>query len=151
MSVKYKNKFIFKYEQSRNPHANNKILHALNGGEKIIQGYSIDGYMEISVDGKLPYRIGFEYFGCRFHRCEWGCMNSVQIDTEYESEISRLKVLSLHLDELKIMRSCQWYKLRSEVVYEANLSTFLGKKNIDQDMILSAVRSGLIYFFYFET
>lgn len=113
----------------------------MNGGEKIIKGYSIDGYIELKTSEEdKPYRIGLEYLGCRFHRCEWGCMLSVQTQSEYELDMARLEQIATALDELKIMRSCQWYKIRRQITFDAPISNFLGKNNVNQDMLISAVR-----------
>jgi hypothetical protein len=125
-------------------HKNCTIQHALNGGEKVINGFSIDGYIELpNTDVNLPYRIGFEYFGCRFHQCEWGCMKSIQTKTEQENDLKRLEMISLDLDELKIMRSCQWYDKRKKVTFKAELSQFIGQELITSDNLINAVRQWL--------
>lgn len=112
----------------------------------MIEGFFIDGYIELQNESTgLPYRVGFEYFGCRFHRCEWGCLQSVQTDEEFARDLRRLEILTKHLDEIKIIRSCQWLKLRKLVKYDAILSSFIGKNFISQDMLITAVRLGLIY------
>lgn len=115
----------------------------------MIGGYLIDGYIELPNESTgLPYRVGFEYNGCRFHRCEWGCIPSVQTDEEFAKDIKRLEIISKNLDEIKIMRSCQWSKLRKTLKYDAILSTFIGKDFVSQEMLLGAVRTGLIYSHY---
>jgi hypothetical protein len=137
---------IFKYEKSRNPYKNVKLHHALNGGEKVIEGFSIDGYLELPSQGAhLPFRIGFEYLGCRYHQCEWGCIESVQTKEEIVSDRRRLEFLSNNLDELKLMRGCQWHKIRKTVNYEAELSKFIGKDIITQDLLINAVRQVVVY------
>jgi len=49
------------YESSRCPHKPATIRHALNGGEKIVAGYSIDGYLEVQESSGQTVKYGFEY------------------------------------------------------------------------------------------
>ena len=40
----------------------------MNGGEHLVCGYSVDGYIEIPTgDSEDPYKIVFEYMGCFYH------------------------------------------------------------------------------------
>ena len=48
------------YENSRSPYPN-KIEHALNGGEKQVAGYFVDGFLELTNPDGLPYTFAFEY------------------------------------------------------------------------------------------
>ena len=43
-----------------------EIRHALNYGEEKVAGYFVDGYAILTDDP--PYKIAFEYLGCRYHR-----------------------------------------------------------------------------------
>jgi hypothetical protein len=43
-----------------------EIKHALNFGEEKVAGYFVDGYAILADDP--PYKIAFEYLGCRYHR-----------------------------------------------------------------------------------
>ena len=52
----------FKYENSRNPHEGT-ICHALNGGEKIVAGYQVDGFIQLKGSDGKPYTIVFEFMG----------------------------------------------------------------------------------------
>ena len=72
----------------------------------------------------------------------------MQTDEEFAKDIKRLEIISKNLDEIKIMRSCQWSKLRKTLKYDAILSTFIGKDFVSQEMLLGAVRTGLIYSHY---
>lgn len=49
------------YESSRCPYKPGTIRHALNGGEKTVAGYSIDGYLEVAKPGGQTMKYGFEY------------------------------------------------------------------------------------------
>jgi hypothetical protein len=42
------------------------IKHALNFGEEKVAGYYVDGYA--ILPDVTPYKIVFEFLGCRFHR-----------------------------------------------------------------------------------
>jgi len=46
---------------TRCPYPEKRIFHALNGGEKVVAGFHIDGYYEIAQSDGEPYKIGFEF------------------------------------------------------------------------------------------
>ena len=59
------------------------IQHAFNLGEKKIGNFFLDGYVEWG-SGEDQVKIGFEFYGCRFHRCPLNCgIESVQTDEEF--------------------------------------------------------------------
>lgn len=49
------------YENSRCPFKA-QIKHALNGGEVKINGYYVDGYIEICREDGSLYKVGYQFF-----------------------------------------------------------------------------------------
>jgi len=133
------------YVSSRCPYENNKIYHALNGGEKLVAGYHIDGYYEIDQLDDEPYRIGFEFMGCHVHQCPDHCTKSMQSKEEIRRDYERLADLEVALDELVVMRSCEWQKQRKSLEYRSSLSSFIGKRKITADQLINAVKNDELF------
>ena len=115
------------------------IQHALNGGEKIVAGYHVDGYCELPTEDSEPYTIGFEFMGCHVHQCPMGCQKSRQTREEVLDDYRRLAALADCLDELVIMRSCDWIERRRSLTFESKLSTFIGKTKIEERHIFRSI------------
>jgi hypothetical protein len=133
------------YENSRFSY-NGKIIHALNGGEKKVKGYFVDGYIEIQYENSQnssPYTIGFEFMGCHVHVCPHNCRKSMQTEVQAVADQERLDIIRRELDELKLMFSCVWKQTKKNVEYTASLSCFLGKQKITDSNLIDAVSFGL--------
>ena len=109
----------------------------------MVAGFHLDGYIEIfSSDNSKPYTIGFEYNSCHVHQCPDNCRKSLQSHAEIVKDYKRIALLQSSLDELHIMRSCQWHKQRKKLNYTSKLSRFIGKNQISEEQILEAVLDG---------
>lgn len=127
------------------------IQHAFNSmGEKKIGQYYLDGYVEWESDEGLV-TIGYEFNGCRFHRCPHKCgVVSVQTDEEYSKQKEKEAKLKRILTALKTIQGCEWERrkkvfLRRGYMIKSNVSKFLGRKSISEMEILNAVRDGAFY------
>ena len=114
----------------------------MNGGEQLVSGYSVDGYIQIpSGGGEEPYQIVFEYMGCFYHACPNHCQESIQTQSAIERDCKRLYEIEQCVDKLVVMRSCIWYELRKTVTFSSKLSCFLGTKCVKEKEILEAVEN----------
>lgn len=133
-----------------------EIQHAYNGrGEKKIGNYSLDGYVEWETqDGHVW--IGYEYMGCRFHKCPFDCGTySVQTEEECEKEQERLHFLRRNLTRLVIIYGCEWKKLKTKIkqketeqmrkILTSRISQFLSHPSVTEEEILGAVTEGEFY------
>jgi hypothetical protein len=118
----------------------------MNGGEQVIAGYSVDGYMEIPTnDVNKPYKIVFEYMGCFYHACPNRCRESIQTQNAIEEDYKRLYNIENSVDKLVIMRSCEWYSLRKNLKISSKMSSFLGFRNVKEAQILDAVKNNQFF------
>jgi hypothetical protein len=114
----------------------------MNGGEHLVCGYSVDGYIEIPTgDSEEPYKIVFEYMGCFYHTCPNHCQESIQTQSAIELDCKRLYEIEQYVDKLVVMRSCIWYELRKTAKFSSKLSSFLGLKCVKEEAILAAVEN----------
>ena len=127
------------------------IQHAFNAmGEKKLGVYYLDGYKEIH-DEDGTRKIGYEYMGCRFHRCPHKCgVESVQSDEDFLRETKRLEFLEENLDVFHIIRGCEWAEEKKKIFKQrrfikSNISPFLGWKHVGEQEILKAVENGSFY------
>ena len=129
------------------------IKHAFNSdGEKKIGNYYLDGYAEWEGEDGLV-TVGFEYNGCRYHRCPFECgIKSVQTDEQYEQQRKKKAYLNRVLTKLEIIQGCQWTALKKILVkrgeaIHSKVTPFLGKKTVSESDIISAVADGSFYGF----
>ena len=110
-----------------------QIQCAINGREKSIGNYKLDGYVEYK--GK---KVGFDFRGCRYHPCNNCDTKYIGTADEEEADINRTIFLRQNLDE---------YYVESECVYRRNMSkndppllcTFFNSKKISSNDILTAI------------
>lgn len=127
------------------------IQHAFNGkGEKRIGKYFLDGYIEWDTpDGHVA--CGYEYRGCRFHRCPHNCDTvSIQTDEEYKKEQERMDYLRRILTNVYVIYGCEWKKLKRRLKddkqkIESDICSFLTRESVSETEILDAVRRGEFY------
>ena len=79
--------------------------------------------------------------GCHVHQCPSYCTKSFQTPEEIRRDYQRLSDLDVALDELHIMRSCEWQKLRKSLEYRSSLSKFIGQTKITGEDLIDAVKS----------
>ena len=128
------------------------IQHAFTAlGEKKIGNYHLDGYAEwMNEEGEI-ITIGYEYNGCRFHRCKFNCDTvCVQTDEQYEKQKKKEAYLKRILTSLKIVQSCEWEKqkksiLRQGIGISSEKIPFLGRKSVSEQEILNAIKDGRFY------
>ena len=78
--------------------------------------------------------------GCFFHQCPFNCQKSRQTNAEMLKDVERLTKIKMEVDELVVMRSCQWEKKQTTIKpYVAPLSKFLTWKCIKDTDILEAI------------
>ena len=119
------------------------IRTAFNYGETKLGPYYVDGYLEYEDDGL--YKIAFEYMGCHYHRCpDPGCkIPCRQTDEEARRDSRRLAAIELEVNQLNVMRSCQWKILKKNVGnIKPEISKFLFQTNIKESNILEAIEAG---------
>ena len=119
-------------------------------GEKKIGNYYLDGYKEVMTENG-PCRVGYEFMGCRFHRCPHKCgIESVQTDTQFEEERKKIIFLERELDVLKVIYGCEWREEKKKIFQRGDkiasrISCFLGRKHVAEREILEAVEDGRFY------
>ena len=129
------------------------IQHAFNSfGEKKIGSYYLDGYAEWNGDDEL-ITVGYEYNGCRFHRCPFDCgVVCIQTDEQFEQQRKKKAYLKRVLTSFEVIQGCQWAELKKILVkrgekIESKITPFLGKKTVSESDILDAVADGSFYGF----
>ena len=106
----------------------------------------MDGYVELpQSDGSAPWTIVFEFMGCHVHKCPVGCQKSMQTHEAVIKDYQRLADIEQAVDELRIMRSCEWQEKRKHVQYTSTLSQFIGKSNIVEHDIFEAIRNDAFF------
>ena len=111
----------------------NQIQCALNGKEKSIGNYKLDGYVEYK--GK---KVGLDFRGCRYHPCASCNTKFIGTAEEEEADLIRDQFLRKNLDE---------YYVESECIYRKNMSknnppllcTFFNSQDISSNDILNAI------------
>ena len=133
-----------------------QIQHAFTGrGEKKIGKYHLDGYVEWETENGHVW-IGYEFMGCRFHKCPFKCpTNCLQTDEEHKIEQDRLDFLHRVLTRLVIMYECEWRALKEKLklkeirddtkILESRISQFLSQPSVSETEILQAVNEGTFY------
>ena len=119
------------------------IRTAFNYGETKLGPYYVDGYLEYEDD--WLYKIAFEYMGCHYHRCpDPGCkIPCRQTDEEARRDSRRLAAIELEVNQLNVMRSCQWKILEKNIGnIQPEISKFLFQTNITETNILDAIEAG---------
>lgn len=79
------------------------IQHGFSGGEIQIGKYKIDGYSK--KDGKT---YGFDYEGCRFHRCNNPDCKTQFIKSKAQNDAHRATYLRSVLDSYQTISGCAW-------------------------------------------
>ena len=126
------------------------IQHAFNLGEKKIGNFFLDGYVEWG-SGEDQVKIGFEFYGCRFHRCPLNCgIESVQTDEEFIRQKEREAFLEQNLFSLKTIQGCEWKAQKAAILEQerrikSKITPFLGLEFVTEKQILNAVRVGTFY------
>ena len=127
------------------------MQHAFNSlGEKKLGKYYVDGYIEWETEDGLT-TIGYEYNGCRFHRCPFECgIESVQTDEQYENQLKKLAFLKRNLSIVRVIQGCQWREQKKQLMeqsykIESDVSPFLCQKKITEENILEAISNGSLY------
>ena len=129
----------------RNPYPGTNIKHAANFGEVCItvadgSKHFVDGYQEVPMqDDEQPYKIAYEFKGCRYHRCAKCDTECILTDAEAEKDWLRTQAIRDEVDLLVEMSECEWNVLRKTAVYSTSLSKFIGQKKITEEDIISAV------------
>ena len=127
------------------------IQHAFTAkGEKKIGKYHLDGYAEWESDDGLV-TVGYEYYGCRWHRCPWNCgIKSVQTEEQFQEQRKRESYLNRILTSFVIIQGCQWawqkkfLAARNEPI-RSTITPFLGRNSISESEILDAIKNGTLY------
>ena len=118
-----------------------KIRHALNGGEIEIsiesRVYKVDGY---AIINGVKYFLEFD--GCVYH--EHTCKASRESKFKKKCDLQRNKDLE-SLGQLIQIYECEWLRLKSEIIFKNTISQFFARKNIKEQEIMDAVRSGSFY------
>ena len=118
-----------------------RIRHALNGGEVEVtvnsRVYRVDGYADI--DGKEYY---LEFDGCRYH--DHDCKTSQESNLKKKCDTQRNNDLRSRGQLIQIYE-CEWLQIKAKMNFINTISCFFARKDISEQDILSAVRSGEFY------
>lgn len=133
------------------------IQHAFNGrGEKKVGNYYLDGYVEWETTDGDHVWVGYEFMGCRYHRCPFNCgTKCLQTDEEYDKELDRIAFLRRNLNRLVVIYGCEWEKLKEKIkaqeqkhnkkILVSRISQFLSQPSVSENEILDAVAQGTFY------
>lgn len=131
------------------------IQHAFTAlGEKRIGNYYLDGYaewLEGEDDDIEHIKIGYEFNGCRYHRCKFKCdVVCIQTDEQYEMQKKKEAYLKTVLTSLKVIQSCEWEKQkqafrRQGLKIESKSIPFLTRKFVSEYEILKSIQNGDFY------
>lgn len=126
---------------------NHKIEHALNGDERVIKlediTFSPDGYCEI--DGIKHF---FFYHGCWWHRhhCERS-RNSVRVreNPQYQERCDKIEGLCKKYGIFHCIYSCEWNKIKDNVVIEKPFSFFLERKYVTELELVNGIIENKVF------
>ena len=116
-----------------------KIQCALNGREKTIGSFFLDGYVE--VGGKT---IGLDFLGCRFHKCDNCNTECVKNDVELAKDAAREEFIKERLDEYITIHECV-YRKEMKNNDPPLLSFGWTKNNITEQDIIDGIASGELF------
>ena len=140
------------WEQARCPHPNAVIRHSFNFGEQKIAGHSVDGYLEVKdPNGKVLYKVVYQYYGCYWHFCPYKCTKSRATLEEGQEDMRICGLIGREVDRVIIKRSCEWKDQRCAMplTYKSPDFCFLGRTEnsaedpkINEETILQNIKSG---------
>ena len=115
------------------------IMTAINGKEKRIGQFDLDGYVEF--EGK---RIGFDFFGCRWHPCQDCTTECAEGPAKAIKDAERVDFLREELDSYIVMKECHYRRIMSK--NDPSLLTFAWNKDpLTQDEMIDGIMSGELF------
>lgn len=122
------------------------IRHALNGDEEIItvngRNYEVDGYVDTGSEIFI-----FEFFGCFWHKCEYGC-NHHRDAKSFESDKQRIAMLKT-VGTVEFIYGCEWEEKKKTIEKFRNFTShfFHPPSSISSTEIEAAIINGDLFGF----
>jgi len=110
------------------------IMNAMNGQEKKVGPYDLDGYVEFK--GKT---IGFDFFGCRWHPCDDCNTECAEGPAKAIKDAARIDFLKEELDSYIVMRECQ-YRIVMNKNDPSLLSFSWNKEKLNYEDMIEGIR-----------